>query len=77
MQEERIRNHHYYLPDRTLKLLSCRYLFDHAWGRVQQYGGAPAGGMGVGIQEARHWHRRAYGHQVSGAHYLFNPLKFR
>jgi hypothetical protein len=39
------------------------YLFDHAWGRVQQYGGAPAGGMGVGIQEARHWHRRAYGYQ--------------
>ncbi|KAF9559859.1 hypothetical protein CPC08DRAFT_500721 [Agrocybe pediades] len=37
------------------------YLFDHAWNRVREYGGAPAGGMGVGLHEARHWHRRAYG----------------
>ncbi|KAF8904397.1 hypothetical protein CPB84DRAFT_665219 [Gymnopilus junonius] len=28
---------------------------------VREYGGAPAGGMGVGLHEARHWHRRAYG----------------
>ncbi|KAF8197978.1 hypothetical protein BJ912DRAFT_53034 [Pholiota molesta] len=39
------------------------YLFDHAWNRVREYGGAPAGGMGVGLHEARHWHRRAYGPQ--------------
>ena len=38
-----------------------RYLFDHAWNRVREYGGAPAGGMGVGLDEARHWHQRAYG----------------
>ncbi|KAJ3518108.1 hypothetical protein NLJ89_g53 [Agrocybe chaxingu] len=37
------------------------YLFDHAWNRVREYGGAPAGGIGVGLHEARHWHRRAYG----------------
>ena len=37
-----------------------RYLFDHAWNRVREYGGAPAGGMGVSLEEARHWHRRAY-----------------
>lgn len=42
-----------------------RYLFDHAWNRVREYGGAPAGGMGVGLHEARHWHRRAYGGLVS------------
>lgn len=43
----------------------CRYLFDHAWNRVREYGGAPAGGMGVGLHEARHWHRRAYGAMVN------------
>ncbi|KAH9485272.1 hypothetical protein JR316_0002179 [Psilocybe cubensis] len=36
------------------------YLFDHAWNRVREYGGAPAGGMGVNLQEARLWHKRAY-----------------
>ncbi|KAF8972927.1 hypothetical protein BDZ97DRAFT_1778400 [Flammula alnicola] len=41
------------------------YLFDHAWNRVREYGGAPAGGMGVGLHEARHWHRRAYGPQAT------------
>ncbi|PPR02981.1 hypothetical protein CVT26_004925, partial [Gymnopilus dilepis] len=40
------------------------YYFDHAWNRVREYGGAPAGGMGVGLNEARHWHRRAYGAMV-------------
>ncbi|PPQ89515.1 hypothetical protein CVT25_012187 [Psilocybe cyanescens] len=38
------------------------YLFDHAWNRVREYGGAPAGGMGVNLQEARQWHKRAYLH---------------
>ncbi|KAF8813651.1 hypothetical protein BYT27DRAFT_7180403 [Phlegmacium glaucopus] len=43
------------------------YLFDHAWNRVREYGGAPAGGMGVGLHEARLWHRRAYAglHEIS------------
>lgn len=37
-------------------------LFDHAWNRVRDFTGI--GGMdriGVGLHEARHWHRRAYG----------------
>ncbi|KAF8891708.1 hypothetical protein BD779DRAFT_1512588 [Infundibulicybe gibba] len=34
-------------------------LFDHAWNRVRDYSGAA--GAGVGLHEARHWHRRAYG----------------
>ncbi|TFK75336.1 hypothetical protein BDN72DRAFT_892302 [Pluteus cervinus] len=38
-----------------------RALFDHAWGRVRQHvGGAPFG-AGVGLHEAKRWHRRAYG----------------
>jgi len=45
---------------RSLNVLACRYLFDHAWSRVREYGGAP-GGMGVGLHEARLMHRRAYG----------------
>lgn len=47
-----------------------RYLFDHAWNRVREYGGAPAGGIGVGLHEARHWHRRAYGGLVRMLFYL-------
>ncbi|KAF8160964.1 hypothetical protein B0H34DRAFT_698894 [Crassisporium funariophilum] len=46
---------------RAHAVTSDPYLFDHAWNRVQEFGGAPAGGMGVGLHEARHWHRRAYG----------------
>lgn len=36
-------------------------LFNHAWDRVRQFDSANAGGLGVGIHEAKHWHRRAYG----------------
>jgi hypothetical protein len=34
-------------------------LYDHAWNRVRNYSGS--GGLGIGQNEARHWHRRAYG----------------
>ncbi|KAF8983112.1 hypothetical protein BDQ17DRAFT_1393997 [Cyathus striatus] len=36
-------------------------LFDYAWNRVRDYPTTAAGTIGVGINEARHWHRRAYG----------------
>lgn len=37
-------------------------LFNHAWDRVRQFDAAAApGGQGVGLGEAKHWHRRAYG----------------
>ena len=45
---------------RSIAHHDCRYLFDHAWNRVREYGGAPDG-MGVGLHEARLMHRRAYG----------------
>jgi hypothetical protein len=51
-----------------------RYLFDHAWNRVREYGGAPAGGIGVGLHEARHWHRRAYGGLVRMLFYPVLPV---
>ncbi|KAG7446460.1 uncharacterized protein BT62DRAFT_119239 [Guyanagaster necrorhizus] len=35
-------------------------LFDNAWNRVRDFG-PNSGGLGVGINEARHWHSRAYG----------------
>ncbi|KAF4567761.1 hypothetical protein EYR40_006768 [Pleurotus pulmonarius] len=35
-------------------------LYDHAWGRVRNYQPGMHG-LGVGLNEARHWHRRAYG----------------
>lgn len=52
-----------------------RYLFDHAWNRVREYGGAPAGGIGVGLHEARHWHHRAYGGLVRMLSYLALPVE--
>lgn len=37
-------------------------LFDHAWNSVRDYREYDSSGaIGVGIHEARHWHRRAYG----------------
>ncbi|KAK0241982.1 hypothetical protein EDD85DRAFT_422283 [Armillaria nabsnona] len=36
------------------------HLFDNAWNRVRDFG-SNSGGLGVGINEARHWHSRAYG----------------
>ncbi|KAJ6603114.1 hypothetical protein B0H10DRAFT_2079399 [Mycena sp. CBHHK59/15] len=35
-------------------------LYDHAWNRVRQYSGSNPE-QGVGMHEAKHWHRRAYG----------------
>ncbi|KAJ7874697.1 hypothetical protein B0H14DRAFT_2717183 [Mycena olivaceomarginata] len=35
-------------------------LFDHAFNRVRSYSGS-ATEQGVGMHEAKHWHRRAYG----------------
>ncbi|KAJ6558555.1 hypothetical protein DFH09DRAFT_533930 [Mycena vulgaris] len=35
-------------------------LYDHAWNRVRQYSGSQLE-QGVGMHEAKHWHRRAYG----------------
>jgi len=37
-----------------------RSLYDHAWNRVRQYSGSTVE-QGVGMHEANHWHRRAYG----------------
>ncbi|KAJ7755715.1 hypothetical protein DFH07DRAFT_821558 [Mycena maculata] len=37
-------------------------LYDHAWEGVRQYSGSTLEqGVGVGMHEAKHWHRRAYG----------------
>ncbi|KAJ7502791.1 hypothetical protein B0H11DRAFT_1986372 [Mycena galericulata] len=37
-------------------------LYDNAWNRVRQYSpSALEQGIGVGMHEAKHWHRRAYG----------------
>ncbi|KAF8908808.1 hypothetical protein CPB85DRAFT_1308804 [Mucidula mucida] len=37
-------------------------LYGHAWNRVRDFRDyTSAAGLGVGIHEARHWHRRAYG----------------
>lgn len=38
-------------------------MYNHAMTRMRDYSGQ--GGMGVGMHEARHWHRRAYGGLVS------------
>lgn len=49
-----------------------RSLYNHAWNRVRDYsglGGESSLGFGVGMSEARHWHRRAYGGLVS-SHFL-------
>ncbi|KAL0956120.1 hypothetical protein HGRIS_002287 [Hohenbuehelia grisea] len=35
-------------------------LFDHAWNRVRNFSDGVSN-FGVGLHEARHWHRRAYG----------------
>ncbi|KAF7315341.1 hypothetical protein MIND_00048700 [Mycena indigotica] len=35
-------------------------VYEHAWGNVRQYTGAPLD-IGVGAHEAKHWHKRAYG----------------
>jgi hypothetical protein len=41
---------------------SYRSLFDHAWNAVRDYRDYDSSGaIGVGVHEARHWHRRAYG----------------
>ncbi len=41
-------------------------LYGHAWNRVRDFRDyTSAAGLGVGIHEARHWHRRAYGGLVS------------
>ncbi|KAF8659213.1 hypothetical protein AX16_001874 [Volvariella volvacea WC 439] len=38
-----------------------RALFDHAWARVRDYTSVVPTGPGVGLHEAKVWHRRAYG----------------
>lgn len=42
---------------------NLRSLFEHAWNRVRDYTGNSDAvyGLGVGINEARHWHHLAYG----------------
>lgn len=46
-----------------LHLTSYRLLFNHAWNTVRDHSGAyqSGAGPGVAINEARHWHHRAYG----------------
>jgi hypothetical protein len=41
-----------------------RSLFNHAFDRIHGYAGGSFG-PGVGMHEARHWHRKAYGGLVS------------
>jgi hypothetical protein len=41
-----------------------RSLYNHAWNRVRNYSGGGSE-MGVGLNEAKHWHRRVYGGLVS------------
>jgi len=49
-----------------------RSLFNHSWNRVRDYSGHGDSGLafGVGMNEARHWHRRAYGGLGSAAQML-------
>ncbi|KAH6914165.1 hypothetical protein BKA70DRAFT_1260572 [Coprinopsis sp. MPI-PUGE-AT-0042] len=35
--------------------------YNNAWDRVRQFDNAAPAGLGVGVHEAKHWHRRAYG----------------
>jgi hypothetical protein len=61
-------------PNKLSRTVSTRSLFDHAWNRVRDFTGMGAmDRMGVGMHEARHWHRRAYGGVVSLK--LFGNLK--
>jgi len=60
MQPQTIREMSFLHEIRSIAKHACRYLFDHAWSRVREFGGAP-GGMGVGLHEARLMHKRAYG----------------
>jgi hypothetical protein len=46
-------------------LIPRRSLFDNAWNRVRGYSDSMEMGIGVGTNEAKHWHRRAYGGIVS------------
>lgn len=55
-----------YNPNSTLIPELDSALFQHAWDRVRQFDMSTASGLGVGIHEARHWHRRAYGGMVQG-----------
>ncbi|KAG6866620.1 hypothetical protein C0991_000730 [Blastosporella zonata] len=52
-----------YLRSILKRSASNRSLFDHAWGRVRDHTGlgTPPQSPGVSTNEARHWHRRAYG----------------
>ena len=49
---------------------STRALFDHAWRYVRENRGRGSGYLGVGMHEARRYHRRAYGSMVSNLHPL-------
>lgn len=42
-----------------------RSLYNNAWNRVRDYPDIDGPGFGVGLNEARHWHSRAYGGLVS------------
>jgi len=46
-----------------IHLTSPRMLFNHAWNTVRDHSGAHQNGIGPGVSmnEAKHWHRRAYG----------------
>lgn len=45
-----------------------RSLYNSAWNRVRDWHPDMDGGFGVGVNEARHWHSRAYGGLVSSLH---------
>ncbi|EIN11738.1 hypothetical protein PUNSTDRAFT_131893 [Punctularia strigosozonata HHB-11173 SS5] len=36
-------------------------IYNNAWNRVRSYSDPGSAGLGVGLNEARHWHRRTYG----------------
>jgi hypothetical protein len=52
---------HHYFPNVPSSNIDS-YIYDHAWSRV---GGHAGGSLGVGINEARIWHRKAYGGMAS------------
>ena len=45
-------------------------MYDYAYNRLRDYPGT-----GVGLEEARHWHRRAYGGMVCSAVSLLGNTK--
>ena len=50
-------------------IVNLSSMYDYAYNRLRDYPGT-----GVGLEEARHWHRRAYGGMVCSAFSLLGNL---